>query len=985
MKKTLLALVCLFLYTNSFSAEVKNVIIKNFTLGNNTTQSPSKIYERRGKEILGYSPLSYNVNSDVTGALTRREGFVTISSAPIDKVWTYKKSTNESFLMILIGGSLYSATDVTVSSTTYTLLTSDLQSNLNEIRAAVADDKFWVTDGISTVGSFNGTTWVTYSYIPSFKYILGKGNRLNLANGYGSASTLRYSSIIGVEGLDTRASWGTTQEIFFGKNDGDSITSMFTDKGNLIMGKSRSIWKLVGYSLSDWYKLKVSNYYGLPFMDTIQPHKNTYLGVSNRKSVISYDTLDNVDNFIGGTNYLHISGKGGFDSGTYSRANADLGYLELASGTTEWNTIELFNTGTHSRTSMYGSVVAISTSSAPTIVQIPNTSLSVDVKMYQDNFIYDGDTAFVWKKEKDIVRDRKEIPLVVANDDKVIDGDQDTFITLRLSDFGYRNYYELTNGATYEKQETYRFLIDIGLGKNYNSLARVDIYGSYIDVDYNWNVFPDKGLYLIKPYTLARYKFSLLLHNLQLGEYVNYRHIPSAALQRWIRGRYDRHPIETFSWTSDLSVGVTVPLTNTVRLEVGCYEFNVHLRNFNDDTVRLYTTDVFRVNEVEVFYNSVASAYYSTAAYTSSVASHGDGTYDFYGGTFTVIDESDYETYGTTVVYFTRTSTNNVIWESWEQTPNNTHFSTIAFRYTQWKATMATDNTEYTPAIFDVTMEAIVATGTWVDKKRNTVPIYQRAYFIAEQNLPVGTTVTYWVSYTTSSTMTETYTKYDSIADVSSIQSTRTYVRHKVGLETTDGRAMPRINSITQTWNPFAEYINPKSIVFENNYRLAVTTYGTSNTLEHVYDNNGAWWENRGLNIDGYFTWNFKNYFYNSNGIHEFRDDVYTDNGSVISCSWESPDIIVSDLGKIVELDHIRLHALQTGTTVVFEWKARDYSDTYSSTTVLLDGTGVDIKRINIPVMKNGKIFRFRIRDNTKQRLEVYGIDIYYREREWFH
>jgi len=929
------AVVCLFSFANLNAQEqLRKISFKNFSLGLNTTQSPSKIYKRQGSEILGYSPFAYNVITEKTGALTRREGFVTVSSAPIDKAWVYTKSTNEGFLMFLMGRSLYYASDVAASSTTYTLLVSDLQSDLK-------------------------------------------------ANGYGDASTLRYSSIIGIDSVDTSEAWSGSQQIFFGKNDGDYITGLFEDKGNLIVAKANSIWKLAGYSLSDWYRLKINNYYGLPFMDTIRPYKNIYLGVSNRKSVIAYDngiisdvsmpiknSLDVVDNFIGGINYLHLTNKGDYGNGTFYHSDADSGYLALTSGTTAWDTPALFNAGTYSRTQLNGTSISLATSSAQSVQQLPNTSLSVDIKMAETRRYWESPS---WKNLY------AEYPLIVANDDKIIDGDKNTFITLRNTDFGYESYFYHREKPSFQyDRQRFSFLIDIGLGDNYSSVVRVDVYGSYIDLDYKWFIYPPGGSRHSSE-SYADYRFQLDLNNLQTGNWDRYHTIKWAGELRW--NRKTSVATEAFAWTDDVQVKVTPPLTNTVRLVIGCDSL-VFIEDMPDESSKLTSSDIFRVNEVEVFYNANVPEYYSTGTYTSSVATFGDGTYDYYAGTFSATDSYNYTVYGTTIIYFTRTSTDNINWESWLETPNETHFSTKAFRYAQWKASMATTNTEYTPSIFKATMDVMVATGTWLDQKRRNVPIYQRVYFIADHELRTGTTVTYWISYTTSSTMTDTYTQYDPIADVSSIQSTRTYVRHRVELGTTDGRNSPIIRSLTQTWNPSAVYINPKAMSLEGTYRLAVTTYGTTNSLEYVFDNNSAWWQNIGLNIDGYFSWVFKNYFYNSNGIHELREDVYTDNGSVIECVWESPDVAMSAEGNMVELSHVNLHALQTGTTVVFEWKASEYTDTYSSRTVLLDGSGVTIKKIGIPVMKNGKVFRFRVRDSTTQRLEIYGMDIYYKEHE---
>jgi hypothetical protein len=939
--KKLISLIAIIIssYVTSIAEQPLNkIIINKFDRGLNNTSSASKL--KHGQHSAGYN----GIGSE-TGSLNKRKGFTQISSKDIDYAWLFEKSTGESWVLVWWNSNMYYTTNPADDSTYTEIILEGLQPGLTGISSDVLDDKIWFTDGgMTDVASWSGPgTWNTYDYIPHCKILKAWNNRLICANDFGESSTAWYSEIVGKANLDSINAWDERQAFFIGKNDGDFITSVFTLGGNLFFGKYNSTWKITGYAEDSWVKFRISDYYGFPYPRCIKSFKDFIIGPTNWDNIVLFDgnsyldvskdiknTLDNVSNFAGQTDYINVTNSADFAENTYNlHTSTDTDDLEIEQITREWGEADDFD-GTFSDTAIRNNSIITSESGlthTKASIGVPSVQLTgsggyvtyniIDAPLNDTHYLIDGD-------EEDVA---------YTNDDYTIGN-----VYKPGSVFEYVGYYE------------FRFTLS---ERDYTKLSIKNL-AIYVANDQSLDTINDVYVRVLTETSAGATK--------QLGYYEE-----PYSERNGILGDLD------FQFDSDARQ------VENIIVRIGFYG---EYHDYNQERYQqISKIKINRIGEIEIYYEDTAPTYKSTGTYTSADESFTVAPYSMEWGTITFTTSTPN---GSTLTYETNSSTDNGgTWEGWLSCTNGGQIQSAAGTNLMYRINYDNTYSSYTATVYDVTVNTYYSSSTWRDAWRQSTPLYQRKNFVASETKPSGTNIVYRVRYSTyTGNDSASWSTYSSFQSEAGIASSYTWSQREVGMTTTDGRVTPQAHSLSHSWFPHVNLVVPVAEVVDRKYRINFTTYSTSNNLEYVLDESMAWWEMRGINANGYFTFNKEKYFYNSSGIYKMLQG-YNDNGSDIEMLYETPDIVMDKDNKTVQMYYIDSRALQTGTTVEYAWSARDYENTFSTATKYINSdNGVDIYKINTPVMKNGKVFRFRIKEESSNAVEIQTIEPRFKPRE---
>lgn len=277
MKKLLFGFFGVFLCAQAYSANFPTgaqiEVISDFSGGLNTTSPRHKIPKN-------FSPNMLNVNiSRVPGQVNKRAGFVlagstfTLQNGRLMFTFTHED-----------GGKEFIVSDDSVVLTTkdfktYTFISSGLNNSVH-LCAIQARNKIWFSNGINSVFTWdiNGVKQILDGTIgtpnvPKFRYLVYYQERVFGFNTSANASQLQWSALSSTSGAaiapDSFLAWPFSNALNIGQGDGTSGTSEWLYRGQLQLGKERSIYTLYGTNDSTYFARKTEAQAGVSSNESV--------------------------------------------------------------------------------------------------------------------------------------------------------------------------------------------------------------------------------------------------------------------------------------------------------------------------------------------------------------------------------------------------------------------------------------------------------------------------------------------------------------------------------------------------------------------------------------------------------------------------------------------------------------------------------------------------------------------------------------------
>lgn len=347
---------------------------------------------------------------------------------------------------------------------------------------------------------------------------------------------------------------------------------------------------------------------------------------------------------------------------------------------------------------------------------------------------------------------------------------------------------------------------------------------------------------------------------------------------------------------------------------------------------------------------------------------------------------------GTAISYEIQTSSaSDGVWGGLVSIDSDDTSSTATVKqFIRYKASLASDSTNYSPVLEDVTI-------SMSDRLRPS-----GIYTSAPQN--VGTAITAWRSVSFVDIQTDGTISYEFNASTESLvadfnpsswtsinsgavptNSTAPYAAIRATFATTIVTSSVLMNGFSITWRE-GSAPKVKSIEYDARYWIALTTNtasGSYNDIVMVYQRNNTWTMLKGINAASFALWNENLYSGDSSGVgYVYKQDVgNADDGSAITSKITTKSY---DLGKFNKEKSFRNLYVNYNSKSNF---VGDFNVTYSldqSTTTISLGTldmtntsPTSIKKMPFPLsdIVEGREVQYSIKkSDTGNRLKLYDM-----------
>ncbi len=255
--------------------------ITDFSGGLNTQISPHQLDKK-------FSPDTRNVLIDEKpGSLVTRGGFEIIGStmvlADIRVLFTYAKEDGSKKFIISDSSLVLQTQDFQV----YVFISSNLNTTVN-LQIAQAREKVWFTNGSDSVFTWDDTNKKVLDgnggtpAVPQGKFIITYQNRVWVANTATNRSAIHFSALSSTDGIiiapDDARAWPSVNQLNVGQGDGQVITGMWVQNGQLHIAKERSLYTIFGTNAFNYVDRKIDAQVGLTSQNTIKVlDGNSYL------------------------------------------------------------------------------------------------------------------------------------------------------------------------------------------------------------------------------------------------------------------------------------------------------------------------------------------------------------------------------------------------------------------------------------------------------------------------------------------------------------------------------------------------------------------------------------------------------------------------------------------------------------------------------------------------------------------------------------
>lgn len=281
MWKKLFGFFGVFLCTAAFSANLPTgaqiEVLSDFSGGLNTASPKNKIPQN-------FSPNMLNVNiSRVPGQINKRGGFTlagsTLSLTSGRLMFTFNHEDGSKEFIVSDDSIVLTTKDFQ----TYTFISSGLNNSVH-LCAIQARNKVWFSNGVNSVFTWDisgvkqildGTLGTPN--VPKFRYLVYYQERVFGFNTAINGSQLQWSEVISTGGAiitpDSFLAWPPISALNIGQGDGSVGTSIWLYRGQLQIGKERSIYTLYGTNSTNYFPRKTE----------------AQAGVSSNESVVTLD------------------------------------------------------------------------------------------------------------------------------------------------------------------------------------------------------------------------------------------------------------------------------------------------------------------------------------------------------------------------------------------------------------------------------------------------------------------------------------------------------------------------------------------------------------------------------------------------------------------------------------------------------------------------------------------------------------------------
>lgn len=201
------------------------------------------------------SPNAQNLIVDPLGSsMEKRKGYVKCGDLPSGNAavaaFRYVQTPGDEALLLSDTQNYYETVDCSSFTTVRTGQTLNAMPDCEQVYGDM-----WCTNGVDSVFRWNGTSstvldGTSWANVPKGQYIEFENRRVWVANTSGSRSSLFFTSVSNNNGEvvepSSSTAWPAANEIFFGRDDGDTITGLKKYLGGVYVFKSKSIWRVAG-------------------------------------------------------------------------------------------------------------------------------------------------------------------------------------------------------------------------------------------------------------------------------------------------------------------------------------------------------------------------------------------------------------------------------------------------------------------------------------------------------------------------------------------------------------------------------------------------------------------------------------------------------------------------------------------------------------------------------------------------------------------
>ena len=259
-------------YGADFPKESQLEILSDFSGGLNTV-SPSHKIEKN------FSPNMRNIFVHrKPGKLIKRKGFDLVGSTSSLRDgrfgFTFYHTDGSKEYLVSDSSMVFSTKDYN----NYVLISSALNPNA-QLEAVQIAQKVYLTNGIDPVFTWDGSVKVNLDgtngtpNVPRFKYPGYFQNRLFGLNTSADHTSLDWSAVVSTGGAiltpDNFLAWPGANHKSIGSGDGQDGTALWVQRGQLQIGKSRSIWTLFGNSDSTYLERLIEPQAGVVAQDCV--------------------------------------------------------------------------------------------------------------------------------------------------------------------------------------------------------------------------------------------------------------------------------------------------------------------------------------------------------------------------------------------------------------------------------------------------------------------------------------------------------------------------------------------------------------------------------------------------------------------------------------------------------------------------------------------------------------------------------------------
>lgn len=901
------------------------------------------------------------------------------STTNVREITEYLKSNGIRQLIKHFEGTVQYSSD---NGATWANITTGLKWELNRVRFTVYDDKLWITDGITDVGAWNGTTYETYSFIPKGKYIDVDKNKLFIANTWVDLTSVHYNS----EGTDPtmEESWDWHNFENTGFKDGDIIMALAVYKNQLLSLKEFSTWGILGYSPEIWRVTKLNSNYGCIDQDSVSIDKNI-LKFFSREGLKGYNGSQIIDidfaiedkvfdsiNISGDAqnSFLNINNGADFDAGTYSDIDEGVNELRLQSYSFTWN--ESTFDGTHSNTQERKGYIGLSTTTQQATARVGITDVSISEPVVQTHLPYGAKVIYAggWLENAVVSLENYYPPELTSlagsyytNWQNISQFADNTRKATRVGDQRWGSMKTHRRNTTLDlANPTFIYEIPIVDQTNGIDLENIVFQADFVlgEIRGDWHNFDRHIAYLDGQGIEQGLNITITDINGNINTYYKF-------LQRRILSRYRMNPgisrineslVSTLTRTPELNSGNTVTWDYTsgvnvthIKVEViHKYLGNWGLLAWRDlEVILSFPVDVSPVYDLYCTEQTSDEIYNSTGYYLETSTNIGGVSSNVKFGKVIIDTENDYATYGTTATYQVQSSEDNLSWSAFEVIQGSyTNLSVADGQYVRFGSTFTRTTSTSTPKLYSFEVNARKPVGYWTSKKYNLGKVAEYQYYIAEDDTD-GATISYFIKIATGSNAIDTmaWSAITSGANIDTLLSPSTnhiWVQTKSSYTITNAATQnPITSAITISYAPNAVPIVSPSISFKDRWHIAIATDSSGNYTMLVYDKNGAWTQfNYGRPILDFTRYGKDCYFSSNDGIYKMYDGEAF-NGNAITSSWEK--VFLPDGSYDSHLNYIHV------------W-GQEQSDGALYVTYTIENSTQEFTSSNLDVGTDGDIFR---------------------------